>query len=76
MGIRKKLATLASRDLNGRQIRNIITTARQLAKHEKKQVKYEHLTHVMEVSSKFEDYLLEVKDHVTDAEMQREEGVR
>lgn len=76
VGIRKKLATLASRDLNGRQIRNIITTARQLAKHEKKQVKYEHLVHVMEVSSKFEDYLLEVKDHVTDAEMQREEGIR
>ena len=62
--------------MNGRQIRNTITTARQLAKHGRERVKYEHLVHVMEVSNKFDKYLLEVKDHMTDAELQRDEGVR
>jgi SpoVK/Ycf46/Vps4 family AAA+-type ATPase len=76
VGIRKKIKTLASRDMNGRQIRNAITTARQLARHEKAPVKYEHLVDVIKVSSRFEDYLLEVKDHVTDAEEKREERIR
>jgi AAA+ superfamily predicted ATPase len=74
--IRGKIGILAGRDMNGRQIRNVITTARQLAKHEKTQVKYDHLVHVMDVSRKFDDYLLEVNDHVTDAERQRDDGVR
>lgn len=76
VGIRQKIKTLASRDMNGRQTRNTITTARQLAKHERAPVKYEHLVDVIKVSSRFEGYLLEVKDNVTDAEEKRDEGIR
>lgn len=74
--IRGKLETLANNDLNGRQIRNVITTARQLAKHQGEKLNYAHLNHVIGVSGKFEKYLLDVQDQVTDAERQRDAGIR
>ncbi|KAJ5452767.1 ATPase AAA-type core [Penicillium cf. griseofulvum] len=51
------LDVLQREKLNGRQIRNIITTARQYAKWKREVLKYDHLKDVIEVSAKFDDYL-------------------
>lgn len=66
---------LAKEELNGRQIRNIITTARQLATFRNEQMKYQHLKHVIEVSSKFDKYLEKVQG-LSDDQFARDEGFR
>jgi SpoVK/Ycf46/Vps4 family AAA+-type ATPase len=48
---------LAKVQMNGRQIRNAITTARQLAMFHKEQMSYTHLKHVIGLSSKFDKWL-------------------
>ncbi|KAK3361879.1 hypothetical protein B0T24DRAFT_670835 [Lasiosphaeria ovina] len=51
------LPELAEEEMNGRQIRNAITTGRQLAKFKKVKMSYTHLKHVIKVSSRFDKYL-------------------
>ncbi|KAJ5164129.1 ATPase AAA-type core [Penicillium coprophilum] len=51
------LDVLQRENLNGRQIRNAITTARQYAKWKKEILTHNHLKDVIEVSAKFDDYL-------------------
>ncbi|KAJ5835546.1 ATPase AAA-type core [Penicillium robsamsonii] len=51
------LDVLQREKLNGRQIRNAITTARQYAKWKREVLTYDHLKDVIEVSAKFDDYL-------------------
>ncbi|KAF2852498.1 P-loop containing nucleoside triphosphate hydrolase protein [Plenodomus tracheiphilus IPT5] len=67
---------LAQHDMNGRQIRNAITTARQLAKFKGERMVYKHLKHVITVSSKFDTYLVSVREGLTDKQVARGEGVR
>ncbi|KAK8038646.1 hypothetical protein PG993_007057 [Apiospora rasikravindrae] len=67
---------LAKEDLNGRQIRNVITTARQLATFRKTKMRYEHLQHVMSVSGKFDGYLKKLQEGYTDDQIARDEGFR
>ena len=62
--------------MNGRQIRNALTTARQLALYKKANMDYGHLKHVINVAGKFDRYLLQVKEGTTDDQWAREEGVR
>jgi SpoVK/Ycf46/Vps4 family AAA+-type ATPase len=70
------LDELADYELNGRQIRNAITTARQLAKFKKTSMNYSHLKHVIEVSSRFDKYLSNVKEGLTDDQIARDDGIR
>jgi SpoVK/Ycf46/Vps4 family AAA+-type ATPase len=63
-GIKNNIQYLASWRMNGRQIRNVITTARQLAKFQKRQVTIEHFDRVIRVCKRFDDYLADVKDAV------------
>ncbi|KAI2742882.1 hypothetical protein DTO013E5_5005 [Penicillium roqueforti] len=51
------LDVLQKEKLNGRQIRNAVTTARQYAKWKREVLTYDHLKNVIEVSAKFDDYL-------------------
>ncbi|KAF2673829.1 P-loop containing nucleoside triphosphate hydrolase protein [Microthyrium microscopicum] len=51
------ISILADHEMNGRQIRNAITTARQLAQFQGKDMSYEHLKHVITVASKFDRHL-------------------
>ncbi|KAJ5129742.1 uncharacterized protein N7515_005781 [Penicillium bovifimosum] len=51
------LDVLQREKLNGRQIRNAITTARQYAKWKKEVLRYDHLKDVIEVAAKFDEYL-------------------
>lgn len=71
-GIKK----LAKHEMNGRQIRNAITTARQLALFKKETLGVKHLEHSIQVSGKFDKYLDEVHDQIKDDEMARQEGRR
>ncbi|TGJ78878.1 hypothetical protein E0Z10_g9881 [Xylaria hypoxylon] len=67
---------LAKADINGRQIRNAITTARQLAQFDGERFSYKQLQHVMNVAGKFDTYLKEVKAGLTDDQIARDDGAR
>ncbi|KAF7534383.1 hypothetical protein G7054_g6264 [Neopestalotiopsis clavispora] len=67
---------LSDYDMNGRQIRNAITTARQLAKFKGKSMGFGHLRHVIKVAGKFDHYLLQVHDKISDDQIARGEGFR
>ncbi|KGO74798.1 ATPase, AAA-type, core [Penicillium italicum] len=55
--IMSSLHVLQREKLNGRQIRNAVTTARQYAKWKREVLTYDHLKDVIEVSARFDDYL-------------------
>ncbi|KAL8366108.1 hypothetical protein RB595_004739 [Gaeumannomyces hyphopodioides] len=52
--LRDKLDILAKESLNGRQIRNAITTARQLARFRNKPLGYAHLSQTIHIANEFE----------------------
>lgn len=68
--------TLAKFDMNGRQIRNAVTTARQLAMFKHESLTMDTLKHVIKVSSKFDNYLKKVNDNLTDEEIARDAQYR
>jgi SpoVK/Ycf46/Vps4 family AAA+-type ATPase len=75
VGIEQRIEKLAKEEMNGRQIRNVITTARQLANYENLPLSYSHLKRVMKILNKFEKYLQNVSGN-TDEEAAREDGIR
>ncbi|KAF2180739.1 P-loop containing nucleoside triphosphate hydrolase protein [Zopfia rhizophila CBS 207.26] len=66
---------LSSFEMNGRQIRNAITTARQLALFRETALSLEHLRHSIEVSGQFDKYL-EAVHYQGDDDKARDEGWR
>jgi hypothetical protein len=70
------IGDLSEYEMNGRQIRNSITTARQLAQFKGKRMAFAHLKHVIKVAGKFDTYLQDVKDGFSDDQIAREDGVR
>ena len=62
--------------MNGRQIRNAITTARQLALYKGKKFGYDHLKHIIEVSGEFEKYLKALREGFSDDQIKRDGGLR
>ncbi|KAI0021357.1 hypothetical protein F4780DRAFT_286176 [Xylariomycetidae sp. FL0641] len=73
--LERRLDELAAEDMNGRQIRNALLTARQLAKHRQERLDWQHLSQVMKTSAAFNKYLKAVKGH-TDEQWAREEQLR
>jgi hypothetical protein len=71
-----KLDELADANINGRQIRNAISTARQLSRYLKEPLGYKHLTAVISETKKFDEYLLELNRTYTADEIQRDKGER
>ncbi|KAG4262320.1 ATPase [Fusarium proliferatum] len=71
-----RLDELAEANLNGRQIRNAVSTARQLARYLKEPLSYKHLTVVINEAKKFDEYLLELNRTYTADEIQRDKGER
>jgi len=63
-------------DMNGREIRNAITTARQLAQFQNQSLCYAHLKHVIQVSGKFSKYLKDLRDGFTDDDVKRDSNIR
>ena len=74
--IMANIGSLSKYEMNGRQIRNVITTGRQLALYKTTKLDFERLKHVIDVSGKFDKYLLEVNRDITDDDFAREEGRR
>lgn len=74
--IREKLEELADESMNGRQIRNTISTARQLAMYQRKKLSYEHIQAVIDEANKFDEYLLELNKGYSADEIQRDKKER
>lgn len=74
--IRKHLIELSSIELNGREIRNAVTTARQLAMFKNKPLDFDCLKHVIEVSGSFDRYLKDVNEGMSADELAREYRIR
>lgn len=70
------LDELSQHELNGRQIRNIITTARQLTKFRGQILKHTQLEEVIEVSGKFDKHLKQINENLSDDQIARELGLR
>ncbi|KAI0876416.1 hypothetical protein GGS24DRAFT_451333, partial [Hypoxylon argillaceum] len=70
--LERRLDELASEEMNGRQIRNALLTARQLAKHRDERLDWPHLSQVMKTSAAFNKYLKAIKGH-SDEQWAREE---
>lgn len=69
------LDELASEEINGRQIRNAMTTARQLALHRHEKLQWEHLEQALRTAREFNQYLKKVQGH-TDKQWAREQRLR
>ncbi|KAF4843689.1 ATPase family AAA domain-containing protein 3 [Colletotrichum siamense] len=69
--IRQHLPELATANLNGRQIRNVISTARQLAVYRKMRLGYEHIACVIGEASKFDEYMKELSQGYTADDIRR-----
>ncbi|KAF4828978.1 ATPase family AAA domain-containing protein 3 [Colletotrichum tropicale] len=74
--IRTRLRDLAKANLNGREIRNAISTARQLAVFRGEALGYEHIARVIGEARKFDDYLKEVSQGYTADDIRRGKGER
>lgn len=73
--IRYKLDQLAKIDLNGRQIRNTLTTARQLAIFQACRLDWPHIDQALCVSTEFNEYISKMQGH-TDDQRARDENLR
>lgn len=73
--LKGKLDSLARHQLNGRQIRNTINTARQLARYRKEIFAYTHLEQALDVVNEFEQYVTNMRGH-TDEEYAHAQGHR
>lgn len=73
--LERRLDELAAEEMNGRQIRNALLTARQLAKHRGERLDWPHLSQVMKTSASFNKYLKTVRGH-SDDQWAREEMLR
>ena len=73
--IKFHLDDLAGKELNGRQIRNVRTTARQLAIYRNQRLDWQHLEQALSVSSDFSEYLKRMQGHTDDQRM-RDDHIR
>ncbi|CAH0045470.1 unnamed protein product [Clonostachys solani] len=74
--LNKNLEELSRPALNGRDIRNALSTARQLALYRQQPLQYNHLQVVMGEVQKFDDYLREVHNGYSEDDIQRARETR
>ncbi|KAK1768244.1 hypothetical protein QBC33DRAFT_50082 [Phialemonium atrogriseum] len=74
--LRDHLDDLKREEMNGRQIRNAITTARQYSKWKEQTLTYAHLKDVIEVSGLFDKYLNKLHGGFTQDQLAEDEGLR
>ena len=75
MSLRDHLEDLKEGKMNGQQIRNAITTARQYAEWKKTTLTCEHLKDVINISSRFDKYLDKLNGGYTHDQLAEDEGV-
>ncbi|KAM5341918.1 hypothetical protein ACJ41O_014949 [Fusarium nematophilum] len=73
--LRDKIDMLATESLNGRQIRNAITTARQLARFRGRPLGYSHIEQTIRIANEFEAYVEKTHGHSA-SDFARAAGVR
>lgn len=73
--LQDQLNTLAQETMNGRQIRNVINTARQLAKYRGEVLAFPHIEQALDVAREFEQYVTATRGH-TDEEFANAERIR
>lgn len=61
--LEKHVEELARHEMNGRQIRNIFTTSRQLALYRKEALEWDHLEQALRSVSDFSRYLRKLHGH-------------
>jgi SpoVK/Ycf46/Vps4 family AAA+-type ATPase len=74
--LRDHLGPLKDEEMNGRQIRNVITTARQYAKWKKEPLTYQYLKDVIEISGRFDGYLNKLHGGFSNDEIAQHDGLR
>ncbi|KAF2112712.1 hypothetical protein BDV96DRAFT_580284 [Lophiotrema nucula] len=74
--LRDHLKELGEYKMNGRQIRNVVTTARQLAMFKKEPLDFNRMKHVIKVTGQFDKYLLKVNEGMDSEALAREDGLR
>jgi hypothetical protein len=74
--LKLKMDVLARSKLNGRQIRNTVKTAMQLAEFRKEILDYTHFERVLEVADEFEKYIDETHGGATDDEFAKAQNIR
>ncbi|KAI1357335.1 hypothetical protein F5Y08DRAFT_352717 [Xylaria arbuscula] len=74
--LRDHLDELSKEDMNGRQIRNALTTARQYAKWKGEKLNYAKLKDVIEVAGRFDKYLVKLHKGLTHDELAEDQGLR
>ncbi|KAF6808464.1 AAA family ATPase [Colletotrichum sojae] len=74
--IRSHIPELAQTNLNGREIRNAISTARQLAVYREQPLGYKHITSVIGEAKKFDEYLKELKQGYSADDISYGQGIR
>jgi len=73
---RYHLEDLSKEKMNGREIRNAITTARQYAEYLHTTLTYLHSKDVIEISGRFDRYLGDLRGGFTQDELKKDEGIR
>jgi len=73
--IKLHMDELAEQDMNGREIRNAVGTARQLALYKKERLTWDHVEHTIKTAADFNKYLKNVHGH-TDEQYARYEKLR
>lgn len=74
--LHRHMDDLARNKLNGRQIRNAITTARQFARHGEKEPDYAQLQQVIDIALKFDKHTKDMQGGMSDDARKREDGNR
>jgi SpoVK/Ycf46/Vps4 family AAA+-type ATPase len=74
--IRSSLTSLAQHKLNGRQIRNTLNTARQLAQFKDEKLRYRHIEQAIRNVVDFENYITRLHDGESDEERAEAAGIR
>ncbi|TGJ82867.1 hypothetical protein E0Z10_g5894 [Xylaria hypoxylon] len=74
--LRDHLVELKEEEMNGRQIRNAITTARQYAKWKGETLTHAKLKDVIEVAGRFDKYLDRLNRGLTQDQLAEDEGLR
>ena len=74
--LKDHLEELAKHKMNGRQIRNAITTTRQYTQWKKAVLTYAHLKDVIEISGRFDLYLDKLNGGYTQDQLAEDEGLR
>ncbi|RYP64308.1 hypothetical protein DL769_006723 [Monosporascus sp. CRB-8-3] len=69
------VSELAEYAINGREIRNSITTARKLAQFKGEKMNYTHLKQSPKIQSRFDRYLKDIREGILDEQTARDEGV-